>query len=483
MSAFRAILFIVLALCLVVPDQTLLAQESEETYVRETDPLVVAKLDEWQDLKFGFMMHWGLYSYWGIIESWSLCPEDWITRHGHGSENYFSYKSAYEHIITQFNPERFNPERWAAAAKEAGMKYVVVTTKHHDGFCMFDTKTTDYKITSPQSPFGSNPRANVAKEIFGAFRGQGFWIGAYFSKPDWHCPYYWDPYWPPFDRNVNYDTKKYPEKWRKFQDYTYTQIEELMTDYGKMDILWLDGAWVAPLSQYSPFFNTIEMRKVDQDVNMGKIAVMARSHQPGLLVVDRWVASRYENYLTPEQKAIDSPLSVPWESCVTMARNWGYVPNDVYKPARRLIHLLVDIVSKGGNLLLDVGPNPSGELEPVAYERMREIGQWMKVNGDAIYGTRPVAPYKDDRIRFTRKKDGAVYAIYLADEKESTLPETIRFAGITPAKNATVTVLGAPGELVWKEEDGGISIAIPKDLCAHPPCKDAWSIRISAVAP
>ncbi len=205
-----------------------------DSYVVPSDTLVQQKLAQWQDIKFGLLMHWGTYSEWGIVESWSICPEDegWTQRKGPYAAKYFEYVKAYENLQTTFNPTKFDPDKWAAAAKDAGMKYVVFTTKHHDGFCMFDTKQTDYKITSSKTPFSTNPKANVAKEVFDAFRKDGFLIGAYFSKPDWHCPYYWWPYFPPKDRNVNYDPKKYPERWNDFKNYTYNQIQELMTGYG-----------------------------------------------------------------------------------------------------------------------------------------------------------------------------------------------------------------------------------------------------------
>ena len=127
-----------------------------------------------------------------------------------------------------FNPIHFNPEKWSAAAKDAGMKYVVFTTKHHDGFCMFDTKETDYKITN--TPYKNDPKSNVAKEIFAAFRKDSFMVGAYFSKPDWHTPYYWWPGFPPKDRNSSYHPKKYPLLWEKYKQFTFNQIQELMTD-------------------------------------------------------------------------------------------------------------------------------------------------------------------------------------------------------------------------------------------------------------
>ena len=193
-------------------------------------------------------MHWGPYSQWGIVESWSICPEEygWCERRkGSNPQNYFEYVKEYEALKMTFNPTQFEPVNWAEAAQKAGMKYVIFTTKHHDGFCMFDTKYTDYKVTDEECPFSTHPRSNVTKEIFNAFRAEGFWTGAYFSKPDWHHDNYWDPYFPPRDRNVNYEPEANPEKWNKYIEFTHNQILELLTDYGKVDILWLDGGWVA----------------------------------------------------------------------------------------------------------------------------------------------------------------------------------------------------------------------------------------------
>ena len=461
------------------------AQDREETHIPETDPLVLAKLDTWQDCKFGLMMTWGIYSQWGIVESWSLCAEDegWCQRTGPYAADYEAYKKAYRDLKKTFNPVKFDPARWAEAAREAGMKYVVFTAKHHDGFCMFATKTTDYNITSPECAFRSHPKANVTKEIFDAFRKNGFMIGTYFSKPDWNSPDYWWPYFPTPDRHVNYNPAKYPERWQRFRDFTYTQIEELMTGYGAVDILWLDGAWVRPFENMPKEFESwAKKNDYHQDIDVARIARMARGYQPGLIVVDRWVNGPYENYLTPEQKVPEKALGVPWESCITMATSWSYVKADRYKSVRQLIHLLVDIVAKGGNLLLNIGPSPEGEWAPDAYDRLKGIGEWMKVNSEAIYGTRPISPYKDGRVCLTQKKEGgAVYAIYLADENETQPPKLIQLSNLHPSDNAKLVVLGAGGELNWKKEGNGISIEIPEKLRQQPPCKHAWTIRISKV--
>ncbi|HUX84885.1 MAG TPA: alpha-L-fucosidase, partial [Chitinophagaceae bacterium] len=370
------------------------AQQGEPPYVAPKDSLVMQKLHWWEGLKFGLLMHWGAYSQWGVVESWSICPEDegWTQRHGHGSENYFDYKTRYEHLLTTFNPVHFDPAKWAAAAKYAGMRYLVFTTKHHDGFCMFDTKQTDYKITSDSCPFHNDPRANVTKVLFDAFRKQGFGIGAYFSKPDWHSRDFWWPYFPPLDRFPNYDEAKYPARWKRFQDFTYNQIQELMGgEYGKIDILWLDGGWVRPHSTREIAANP----RVNDEVNMPRIAAMARSLQPGLIMVDRDVPGPYENYRTPEQNVPPGRLPYPWETCMTMGNSWSYVPGDHYKSVHILVQLLIRIVSRGGNFLLNIGPGPDGDLDPVAYQRLKGIGDWMAINSTAIYDTRPDSPYAE----------------------------------------------------------------------------------------
>ena len=461
--------YTVLAISLILSLDSVYAQvhEMSKKYQLPEDSAVQKKLLQWQDLKFGLFMHWGTYSQWGVVESWSICPEDegWTQRKGPYGDTYNGYKQAYENLQTTFNPLKFDPEKWVKAAKYAGMKYVVFTTKHHDGFCMFDTKQTDYKITSTKTPFSASLKSNVTKEIFKAFGQENFMIGAYFSKPDWHSPYYWWPYFPPKDRNVNYDPAKHPERWRQFTDYTYNQISELMTGYGKVDILWLDGGWVRPKNTIDTTVDWQRTIKYDQDINMPKIAGMARSYQPGLIIVDRTVTGQYENYTTPEQQVPDAPLDHPWETCMTMGNSWSYVPGDHYKSADQIIQLLVKIVSRGGNLLMNIGPSPEGDWDPEAYDRLKAIGDWMSINSEGIYASKPFAPYSDGNIYYTKAKDkNIVYAFILADDHHTKLPGEIAIILPGVKKVKTVKLLGNTSKLKWRSDSKGITVSIPSSV-------------------
>jgi alpha-L-fucosidase len=437
-------------------------------YYPPTDPLVVQKLEQWQDLKFGLLMHWGPYSQWGVVESWSICSEDegWCKR---PEEDYISYKKKYEGLQNTFNPTQFDPGKWAKAAAGAGMKYVVFTTKHHDGFCMFDTKFTDYKITDSKTPFSKNPKANVAKEIFNAFRNEGMWAGAYFSKPDWHSPYYWWPNFATPDRNVNYDVKKYPERWENFVQYTQNQIMELMSDYGKIDILWLDGGWVEKMNadQVKAYVTAPDykfMHIQNQDVRMDELAAKARQLQPGLLVVDRAVEGPNQNYLTPENQVPKEMLAYPWESCIIMGGGWSYSFDAQYKSGRELVHMLIDIVAKGGNLLLNIAPSPKGTWDDAAYQRLQDIGKWMDINGESIYGNRKSAPYQEGPVYYTRKKDGsALYLLYCVKEGEK-MPEEFKVTGIEPGKKPTIEVLGFKGKVNYVQSGKSMTIKVPKSI-------------------
>jgi len=441
------------------------AHNVSEGYREPDDPLVVQNLEEWQDLKFGLFMHWGTYSQWGIVESWSLCPEDesWTQRKPEHGATYNDYVTNYENLQTTFNPIEFNPKKWAEAAKKAGMKYVVFTTKHHDGFAMFDTQESDYKITSPKTPFSKNPKADVTREIFSTFRTEGFKIGAYFSKPDWHSDDYWWPYFPPKNRNVNYDPKKYPERWESFKRFTFNQLNELTSKYGKVDILWLDGGWVRPFNTIDPKVEWQRTIKVEQDIDMDKIGTMARRNQPGIIIVDRTVPGKWENYVTPEQAVPENALSIPWESCITMGDSFSYVPNDRYKSSQKIIETLIKIISRGGNYLMNIAPGPNGDYDSVVYERLKEIAAWMDVNGSAVFGTRSIAPYHEGQIYFTRSKDGkTVNVFHISESSDYKAPSTISFTLPEQYRPKKLNVLGTSSKIQWKQSGNTVEVMIPK---------------------
>ncbi|MDT8401656.1 MAG: alpha-L-fucosidase [Bacteroidales bacterium] len=443
----------------------LLCQHSLDRYVPETDPLVLEKLEQWQDLKFGLLMHWGPYSQWGIVESWSICAEDegWCRRK---NDDYTEYKKEYEDLQLTFNPVRFDPSRWATAAREAGMKYLVFTTKHHDGFCMFDTRETDYKITDEKTPFHVNPKSNITKEIFDAFRAEGLWTGAYFSKPDWHSEAYWWPNFATPDRNVNYSVNNYPERWENFVQFTHRQIMELMTGYGRVDILWLDGGWVKKRSpeEVRKAYETMNIEKPtrvqNQDIRMDELVAGAREKQPGLIVVDRAVYGKNQNYLTPENTVPDEALPYPWESCIISGGGWSWTPGAKYMSGRKAVHMLVDIVAKGGNLLLNIAPGPDGEWDDGAYELLEEIGKWMALNSEAIYGTREIEPHKEGKICYTSKGDDTVYAICLLEEGDK-IPGEISISGIEIAPGSEITLVGTKGNLKWQMAGDACLVSIP----------------------
>lgn len=420
-----------------------------DTYVKPTDPAVLEKLEWFQDQKLALMIHWGIYCQLGMVASWALSDKDadWSRHQVNWTDDGEKFKEQYYALNKSFNPIRFQPEEWAQTAKDCGFKYLILTTKHHDGFCLWDTRYSDYKVTAPDCPYHVSEHADLVKSMFDAFREKGLGIGAYFSKADWHTPYYRTPELPdpnPSDRGPMYSPAAEPERWENFVQYTKNQVLELCEGYGPIDILWFDAGWVCASN--------------GQDIRLGEIVDEARKIQPGILSVDRTVGGPYENYVTPEMCVPEEPLGVPWESCLTLGADFTYEYADRYKSPRELVNTLVGIVAKGGNLALNVSPQPDGRIPVDAMDSLRGLGEWLKVYGEAIYGTRVCAPYQSGNISFTRKGD-AVYAIRLFPVAQESVDSKlfIPYAG----KVSKVTMLDSGEDVSFVPGESGITVTVP----------------------
>lgn len=310
------------------------------------------------DARFGMFIHWGIYSILGKGE-WTLFND------GH------EY-SEYEKHVQQFNPKDFDPEAWAELAWNAGMRYVVFTTKHHDGFCMFDSKYTDYKVTN--SPYGKD----ITAELINAFRKRGLKIGFYHSLVDWRHPHFIPdaehPLWQRGERSFpGRDLKIY-------QEYLYNTVEQLMTDYGKIDVLFFDYT-----SKYKDF----------SEWNPERLLEMVYRLQPEILVNDRLNHEKkvlLGDYCTPEISLPNAPITLGgkeriWETCMTLNNNWGYsATDDKWKTPATVIQALVHCVCRNGNLLLNVGPDSSGKIPNESVRILREVAEWMKYASPSIHG-------------------------------------------------------------------------------------------------
>lgn len=420
-------------------------QSNTEDYVWPTDPQVLTKLKHWQDQKFGVLMHWGLYSVPGIVESWSICSEDWIVRER--KPTYEEDKAWYWSQKDSLNPVNFDPGKWADVMKKAGMKYMIFTTKHHDGFCMFDTKYTDFSIA--HGPFGKDPRHNIAKEVFDAYRNKGFMIGCYFSKPDWHSKWFWNPYYATPNRRINYKKQQHPDWWQNYRKFTQNQLNELTTDYGNIDILWLDGGWIT-----------------GDEIGLDTILVDARKRNPGMISVDRTIRGKNENYQTPEQGIPAKQLDIPWESCITLSHAWGWTPNAKFKSPNKVIGILSEIVAKGGCLALGVGPKADGTIQPEVVKILLQIGSWLNKNGQAIYSTVNAAHYNDGKVWFTADKNGkTLYAIYALEDGEKT-PKTITWTENKP--KGKLVLLQNGKSVKYTVKGNQVTVTLPSGLKNEP---------------
>jgi alpha-L-fucosidase len=481
---------LVIVLIILIFSVMSLAQDEKKYAKDETKEQRDERMAWWREARFGLFIHWGLYAIpagewngkvYGGISEWLMSHAD-IPR------------GTYEQLAPQFNPVDFDAAEWVRVAKAAGMKYIVITSKHHDGFALYDSKISDYDIME-RTPY----KKDILKELSEECKKQGIPFCTYHSILDWHHPsqypnysdYYKaleeksddmpEPRWDVYGNN-----KMKTDRKTEYVEYMKTQLQEIITAYDP-EVMWFDGGWT---DWWTP--------------DDGKyIMDYLWSLKPDLIINNRAAGSPemelvMGDYGTPEQSIPGEKGARDWESCMTMNDSWGYKRSDPnWKPASVLLTNLIDIASKGGNFLLNVGPTDKGVIPDESVTRLAEMGKWLKVNGEAIYGTQSWKVLKegDARVEFINSyegdfekfkepdysaqdivftaKENTVYAICLGWSKESVLIKS--FAGMSESSIKSVSMLGSDETLDWSLNESGLKINFPDNK----PCDHAFVFKIS----
>jgi len=408
----------------------------------ETDAQKQKRMEWWEDGRFGMFIHWGLYA--------QAARHEWV------KHNEKITDEDYQKYFDQFNPDHFDPRKWAAEAKAAGMKYAVLTSKHHEGFCLFDSKFTNYKAPKTQA------KRDLVREYVDAFRAQGLKVGFYYSLLDWHHPDYTiddiHPQSPASKSDTAYARLNKNRDMAKYRQYMKNQITELLTNYGKIDILWLDFS----------FPREDGHGKGKDDWGSVELLKMIRKLQPGIIVDNRLNLEEYKDgadFETPEQVSTDELAKYrgkTWETCQTFSGSWGYYRDeDTWKTHRQLLDLLITATSNGGNVILNVGPTARGEFDYRATNALDSLAYWMHANSTGIYNcTYAPDSYKvPNGTKLTYNKAKGKLYVYLYDYPSGgslTLPQ---YNG----KVKYAQFLNDHSELPIKpaSNDGDIALAIP----------------------
>jgi len=402
--------------------------QAHDSYVPETvPPLSPGEMQWFRDAKFGMFIHWGVYSLLGRGE-WVLFNERLNVKE-------------YEALADDFAAPDFDAKAWARTAKAAGMKYMVLTTRHHDGFCLFDTKTT------PFNAMNSAAHRDFVREYVDACRAEGLKVGFYYSPMDWRFPGYFMP-------------EMYWDSALEMKRQCWAQLEELMTHYGKIDMLWFDGEWLALGGMdfggqgwfRSPDWMSGKFMRVNYFWESEKLVNQIRQWQPGIIINNR---GGWEGDFHVRERRIDSiRTDKPWDSCDCIADSWGYIPGRPVLSLRQLVKNLTDILVRDGNYLLNIGPTGTGKMEPQQTARLEQLGRWLEKYGESVYGTRggPVLPGRWGGAAY--RGDQVYLHITEWEQDEISFP--------APGKLVESRALNAKSSTV-EERDGAIRIQVPPE--------------------
>lgn len=410
------------------------------------------RMDWWREARFGMFIHWGLYS---------VLAGEWNGNKGHAEWIRESAKipvGEYEKLLDRFNPVKFDADAWVAMAKDAGMKYIVITSKHHDGFCLFDSKYTEWDVMS--TPF----KRDIMQELSDACRRQGVVFSTYHSIMDWHHQDYlpkrgWEGETWRGAKISTPDLAAYKPDFDKFNTYLRAQVEEVITKY-QPAVMWFDGEWESTWSHAlgKPLYDLC--LKTNPKIIVNNRVDVYRAGMEGMTSSKEAAG----DFGTPEQQIPATGLpGVDWETCMTMNDHWGFNAADKnFKPTRSMIRMISDVASKGGNYLLNIGPRADGTFPPESVQRLKEIGVWMRANGKAIYGTQ-ASPFKSlPWGRATMKPNGKNTTLFLhVFDWPATGKLVVSGLG---SKVRGTQVLGSRGTLRFQQADGALTIDVPKAM-------------------
>lgn len=344
------------------------------TFPAGATPPTDAAIANWRSKRFGMFIHWGPVSLTGKEIGWSRGKETPV--------------ETYDNLYKEFNPTKFNADEWVAVAKAAGMKYIVLTTKHHDGFCLWDTKQTDYNIMN--TPF----KRDVVKELADACKKGGIAFGTYYSTCDWHHPAF------PLGSPGGKSKKPNPDL-KAYDAYLQAQVTELVKNYGPLFTVWFDVPQMYNETYGIPMVQKLRQLQPDLLINNRPYSVGGKGSGIGH-------QNAIGDYDTPEQQIGGFQIDRPWETCMTICHQWAWKPNDKMKSLEECIHTLIRTNGGDGNLLFNVGPQPDGLIEPRQVERLEEMGAWLAKNNGAVYETRG-GPWKPTTQMVSTRKGNKIY--------------------------------------------------------------------------